>query len=529
MQGLTGDTLAPPSTPDSRLAEALGPTVEAALKRSVRREPRMWAECLCPIFLPAIRMAVANALREMVQTLNQVLEHSLSVKSWRWRLESWRTGRPFAEVVLLRTLVYRVEQVLLIDRNTGLLLLSIAGPDVAPHDTSLISAMLTAIQDFIHESFDVERSAGIRELHVGDFSLWIEQGPYAAIAAAVRGNAPVELRETLRAAVDLVHQEFGAELRQYNGDSAPFEACRTILEGCLQSRFQSAEKTSCWKAVMCLSGVAALALVWGGIRIYQARQWNLALAALRNVPGIMITQGRRGVGTYFMEGLLDPLAESPQRVLADHRIDTRIVSMRFQPFLSLDPELVLKRVRIALQPPSSASLALDRSVLTIRGTASHEWILRTRNAVPQLSMAGIREIRTSDLQDSDLESLRRAIEGQTIDFSYDSSVVGPDQAPFASLAAAQSAQWIRGSVAIGRSPTIQVIGYTDPSGTSLRNRNLSQERAEHVAAFLLAASVPREVLQVVGKEASFSSVETASRQRKVVLRLFPGEERTEAQ
>jgi outer membrane protein OmpA-like peptidoglycan-associated protein len=74
-----------------------------------------------------------------------------------------------------------------------------------------------------------------------------------------------------------------------------------------------------------------------------------------------------------------------------------------------------------------------------------------------------------------------------------------------------------------------VIGYTDPSGTSLRNRNLSQERAEHVAAFLLAASVPREVLQVVGKEASFSSVETASRQRKVVLRLFPGEERTEAQ
>jgi outer membrane protein OmpA-like peptidoglycan-associated protein len=144
-------------------------------------------------------------------------------------------------------------------------------------------------------------------------------------------------------------------------------------------------------------------------------------------------------------------------------------------------------------------------------------------------MAGIREIRTGDLQDSDLEILRRLIEGQIIVFPKDSSVVGQNQARIASIAAAESLQWIRAAGAIDRAPRLMVIGYTDPSGPSLRNRRLSQERAEHVAAFLCAASVPREVLQVVGNEASPSSVDAASLQRKVVFRLFFGGERTEAQ
>lgn len=141
------DDMIPPQTPDARLAEALTPTVAAALRRTVRHEQRVWAEAFTPILLPAIRMAVTAALKDLVTTLNQVLEHSLSLRSWRWRLEAWRTGKTFGEIVLLRTLVYRVEQVLLLDRNTGLPLRSVAAAGVAPKDTGLVSAMLTALQD----------------------------------------------------------------------------------------------------------------------------------------------------------------------------------------------------------------------------------------------------------------------------------------------------------------------------------------------------------------------------------------------
>jgi OOP family OmpA-OmpF porin len=494
----------------------LEPAVEAALKRSIRDHPELWVGAIVPIVLPAIRSAIAAALRTMVENLNQMLEHSLSASSWQWRWESLRSGRPFAEVVLLRTLVFRVEQVLLIDRNSGLLLLAVSAPGVASHDTGLISAMLTAIQDFVHESFEVEASAGIRELHLGDFSLWIEQGRYACIAAAVRGIAPAELRETLGAALDLVHQECGPELRSFRGDSRSFDPrCRTVLEGCLLSRYECAKKPPMWKRALCIAALLSLPAVWFGIHTYHVRQWNSALRALSETPGLMIVQDAHA-GRHVLEGFRDPLAESPAHILASHGIDPRRVSIELHPFISLDHELVLKRARAWLHPSGDVSITLDGDVLNIGGAAPHEWILQARNAAGPLGMAGVRRIRTSGLRDSSLDSLRAAIESRSIAFAEGSSAIARDQLSAARAEAAELHQWIDGAIAIGRVPVVSVIGYADPSGSASRNRELSRERADHVAALLGAASVPKGTMHV-------ETAAPAAGQRKVVCHLELGD------
>ena len=194
-------------------------------------------------------------------------------------MEAWRTGKPFAELVLLRTLVYRVEQVLLVDRDSGLLLASVSAPGISTTDSDVVSAMLTAIQDFIRESFQLPQEDNIRQIYTGEFSLWVESGPFATLAAAVRGNAPAEFHETLRAAVDLVHEEMGAEIRGFTGDSRPFEQKgRPILEGCLQLQFQAQKPCSYWKLWVCAALAAAALLLWGGIALRNARRWNQAVA-----------------------------------------------------------------------------------------------------------------------------------------------------------------------------------------------------------------------------------------------------------
>jgi OOP family OmpA-OmpF porin len=157
--------------------------------------------------------------------------------------------------------------------------------------------------------------------------------------------------------------------------------------------------------------LAALAMLWFGFRIYQGRRWDRAVTALQAAPGILVTNGGRQGGSYFIDGFRDPLAESPQNVLARRGIDVQDVALRFRPFLSLDPNLTLERARISLQPPEGVSMGLDQDILSIRGTAPHDWILQTKNAAAQLRMLGIREIRTTDLRDRDLEALRTRIEG----------------------------------------------------------------------------------------------------------------------
>ncbi len=104
------------SRQDNELSEALAPTLTSVIERSVRKNPQPLVDAIFPVMGPAIRKAIATALNGMVQSLNQSLTHSLSVQGLKWRLEAWRTGKSFAEVVLLHTLLYRVEQVFLIHK-----------------------------------------------------------------------------------------------------------------------------------------------------------------------------------------------------------------------------------------------------------------------------------------------------------------------------------------------------------------------------------------------------------------------------
>jgi len=107
---------------EHELAIALEPTVTSAVRVVARRSPELYGEILAPTIGAAVRKAVAEAIGVLIERFNAALERSLSLRSLEWRLEAARTGRPFAEVVLLRTLRYRVEQVFLIHAPTSLVL-----------------------------------------------------------------------------------------------------------------------------------------------------------------------------------------------------------------------------------------------------------------------------------------------------------------------------------------------------------------------------------------------------------------------
>ena len=79
-------------------------------------------------------------------------------------MTAWRTGKSFAEVVLLNTLVYRVEQVFLIHAQTGLLLQHVVADAVTAQDADMVSGMLTAIRDFARDSFGGTRRGHARPL-----------------------------------------------------------------------------------------------------------------------------------------------------------------------------------------------------------------------------------------------------------------------------------------------------------------------------------------------------------------------------
>ena len=84
------------------------------------------ADAIFPVIGPAIRKSIAASISEFAETLNQIVETSVSFRAIQWRVEALITGKSFSEILLARSLLYSVEQVFLIHRKSGLLLLHVA-------------------------------------------------------------------------------------------------------------------------------------------------------------------------------------------------------------------------------------------------------------------------------------------------------------------------------------------------------------------------------------------------------------------
>jgi hypothetical protein len=226
------DAVALRTARDKQLARSLAPTLQDAFSESVRRNPQNIAHAIFPILGPAIRKAIGETMAGIVNTINRAIEHSLSLKGLKWRIEAWRTGVPFAQIVVKYALVYRVEQVLLIHAETGLLLAEVTAEGIPAQDADLISSMMTAIRDFVQDSFDAgsEEEGDLRTFEVGERTVLVEQGPQAHIAAVVSGQPPGSVVEQLQATLETIHLHFTNPLVDFDGDAAPFESTRSLLQ-----------------------------------------------------------------------------------------------------------------------------------------------------------------------------------------------------------------------------------------------------------------------------------------------------------
>lgn len=390
---------------DERLARALGPTIESSLTDSVRKNPRNIVNAIFPVMGPAIRKAIIDTLGKMIQSLNQALEFGLSPRALLWRIQAWRTGKSFAEVVMLHTLLFRVEQVFLIRGDDGILLQHNAADETDTQDGDMVSGMLTAITDFVQDSFNPTDGAALDSLQVGELNVWIERGPHAVLAVVLRGNAPATLREEMQTLVEQIHEEFSEELPDTNCDQGIFERVRPDLESLLQEgKKRKGKPILAWIVVAFIVGLIAWLSIASAMR---RAKWQEFLDRLDSEPGIVITNVDSNDSRRTLRGLCDPLARPIKEVYAevygDGEPEHVVDSLMLKSFHATDSGIAQRRVQLLLAPPQKVTLSVDAGVLTIQGPASFDLIERTRRLGP--TVAGIDRVQEENLVAADLESI----------------------------------------------------------------------------------------------------------------------------
>jgi hypothetical protein len=99
-------------------------------------------------------------------------------------------------------------------------------PDV---DKDILTGMLTAVQNFVKESFQKDEAGVLDEMHYGNLRILIENGPYANMAVVVSGEEPRDMRDKMRRILKDIHHMYGDYLGRWDGDTTALEECKKII------------------------------------------------------------------------------------------------------------------------------------------------------------------------------------------------------------------------------------------------------------------------------------------------------------
>jgi hypothetical protein len=145
---------------------------------------------------------------------------------------------PIVLILVYREMRYRfnIEEVFLVD-NAGVLLVHMSRGESKTIDAKLVSGMLTAVQEFVKDSFrgmngaqDIALDEGaLGKLEYGDFQIVLERGTYTFLSAVISGYDNKRLRKRMNDVVDEFENKYSHVLADWDGDMAKFHGAEKIV------------------------------------------------------------------------------------------------------------------------------------------------------------------------------------------------------------------------------------------------------------------------------------------------------------
>ncbi len=392
-------------TPDrEHLSRVIAEPATEAIRISIQRDSEHVAGILYPAVLPSIRKSIEQTIQGFMESIDLLIKQQFSLDALKWRFESLRTGVPFHEIMLRHTLRYQVEQVFLIHRHSGLLIGHISFAEGEGKDQDAVSGMLSAIESFVRESFGADDDDHLERVTVGDRIVYLEHGPQALLASVVRGVATPAYCRKLTEVNEDIHAAFGPQLKNFSGDPDALPGLDALLKQAIGREFQLPGKekkkyASKSKLRLLLTGGAIVLVLLAGYLAYhywQAGRVERLMAALTDRPGIVATQRLQSDGGWRIDGLQDADAISPDDLLTRFGLDDD-VDLHFEPYLSLAPEVVVRRARRVLHIPAAMAARLEGKTLVLAGEAPIEWLLSARQENLPLPM-GVERLDLSNVR-----------------------------------------------------------------------------------------------------------------------------------
>lgn len=503
---------------DNSVNKVLQPFVEESVKQSVAHNSEQLVSSLYPLVGSLVRKSVAAFLSDFMEKTNQLLENSLTIKGLKWRFKARQSGVSYAQYAASQTFVYRVEHVFLIHRETGLLLNTVALEHESKSNADIVSAMLTAINDFVGDSFlsDQEgQKEQLQSVSTDNFNLLIKPGPSALVVAAVSGNPPQSISNQLQLTLENIHSLYFDELNRFNGDNEDFNSADNLLRDCLlseQKEIVAKQKKTPWLAWL----IVLLVVIYVGYQSFnwfKSAQLHEKIMQLDSQPGIIIKQLKiKQLDDITLDVLRDPDALNIHDWLKDNALNPAQLTITERNYHSLDQQILQQRAQRIVSAYPNISASWKNHSLMLTGTID---LIKTEQLRNTLAIAGFTEGENLNTEQLNLvsntpSSTHKEIKQQLFDqlvgriasiqlnFSVASENITPQMQP----SLQRLYLYIQQLTPIAKELNIDfgllILGSSDNTGNKSTNNILSMKRANNTAEILQRKGIAKDRMYVVG-------------------------------
>ncbi|MBX3001108.1 MAG: hypothetical protein KF893_21475 [Caldilineaceae bacterium] len=212
------------TTDQDALIDTLTPVLGELIRNNIRNNREEMIETLYPIIGSLVVRAVTEAIQDLARNVDERMRRSFDIH-FLWRqVKAQFGGVSQAEAVLRSALPFEVSEIFLIHLESGLpIWYESSRTDELPDDSDLIGSMLTAIRDFVADSFGQGLTGDLARIEYGDRQILIESTRHIYTAVVFHGIEPSGYRETLRRCLIEIEFKHGRQLRRYDGDPGPFK------------------------------------------------------------------------------------------------------------------------------------------------------------------------------------------------------------------------------------------------------------------------------------------------------------------
>lgn len=502
---------------DSSVNKVLQPLIEDSVEHSVTHNSERLISSLYPLVGSLVRKSVAAFLGDFMEKTNQLLENSLTLKGLVWRLKAWQSGVSYAQYAASQTFIYRVEHVFLIHRETGLLLNAVHLGHEGKSDADMVSSMLSAINDFVGDSFLTTEEGNKEQLQLvstDNFNLLIKPGPNALVVAAVVGNPPQKMSDQLQLTLENIHRLYANELNQFNGDNQPFTNAENLLHDCLLSEQKTTnrQKKTPWFAIALLVAIG-IYVSYQVINWTKKNQLHDKIMQLEHEPGVIIKQLTiNSLDDISLDILRDPNAIELKQWLKEQSLNSSEFTIVERHYQSLDAKILLYRAENIVKQFPELNLSWQNNILSLAGELSFTEYEQLLN---RLAMAGFNKetnlnitmlkttptqqlANTRQVKQQLFDDLVGRISATQLGFSVASEGITPDMMKSLERIHQYMRQLTPLANELGINIGLLVIGCSDNTGNVATNNALSLKRAKNTEKVLLEKGLNSEQMYIIG-------------------------------